>query len=366
YKTIKGEIDSAINGVLESQSFIQGKELSKLEEGIASYCGVKYAVGVSSGTDALTLALKAAGIGTADEVITVPFTFIATGEAISNAGATPVFVDIDPRSYTMDPALIESKITKKTKAVIPVHLYGQCADTDGILKVAKGHNLKVIEDAAQAIGAEYKKKKAGSMGDVGCISFFPSKNLGAFGDGGMIVTDDKDIAEKIKLLRVHGSSKRYVHPILGYNSRLDNLQAAVLNVKLKYLDKWASARRKNAEYFDKVFKGMKNLTTPFTYPHNTHVYHQYAVKVDSAKRDKFIEFLINKGIESRVYYPIPLHMQGCYKFLGYKKGDFPNSEEAAETTLVLPVYPELKEEELKYIVDTVKEFCKKLIEARCI
>lgn len=361
YESIKGEIDSAIKNILESQSFILGKEVSKLEEEVSSYCGTKYAVGVNSGTDALVLALKAAGIGAGDEVITVPFTFIATAEAISNAGATPVFCDIDPKSYTMDPALIERKITKKTKGIIPVHLYGQCADMDGILKVAETHNLKVIEDTAQAIGAEYKKRKAGSMGDIGCISFFPSKNLGAFGDGGMIITDNRNIAEEVRLLRVHGSSERYVHSVLGYNSRLDNLQAAILSVKLKYLDKWAAGRRKNAEFFNGAFKGMKDPATPFAYPHNTHVYHQYAVKTDNAKRDKFIKFLVERGIESRVYYPVPLHLQECYKFLGYKRGDFPASEEASESTLVLPVYPELKEEKLNYIVDTVKEFSLTLI-----
>jgi len=365
YKSIKSEIDGAMRRVVQAQSFILGKEVSALEDNIASFCGTKYAVGVASGTDALFLALRALGVGSGDEVITVPFTFIATAEAISSTGATPVFCDIDPRSYTMDPAMIESKITKKTKAVIPVHLYGQCANMGGILKVAKAHNLKVIEDFAQAIGAEHKTKKAGSMGDAGCTSFFPSKNLGCFGDGGMIVTNDGDIAESAGLLRVHGSSKKYVHSVLGYNSRLDNLQAAVLNVKLKYLDKWASTRRKNADFLNEAFRDIGNLTTPFTAAQNLHVYHQYAVKVDSGKRDAFIEFLINKGIESRVYYPIPLHMQECYKYLGYEADDFPVSREAALSTLVVPVHPELTREQLKYIADCVKEFCSSKVKARC-
>jgi len=358
YKTIENEINAALKSILDSQHFIMGKEVSEFERSMASFCGTKYAVGVNSGTDALLLALKAAGVGPGDEVMTVPFTFIATGEAISNVGARPVFVDIDKKSYIMDPALIESKVTKKTKAVIPVHLYGQCADMDEILKVAKRHGLKVIEDTAQAIGAKYKSKLAGSMGDAGCISFFPSKNLGGFGDGGMIVTDDRDIAEKAKLLRVHGSSKRYLHSIIGYNSRLDNLQAAILNVKLKSLDKWAEARRKNAAFLDEAFKDISGLATPFVSPGNEHVYHQYALKVSREVRDEFIKFLVGKGIESRVYYPVPLHMQECYKFLGHKEEDFPVSMESALSTLVLPVFPELEKQELEYIVDSAKEFFK--------
>jgi len=355
YKTIKREVNSAIKKVLDEQSFILGKEVEALEKEMAGYCGTKFAVGVASGTDAIQLALRAAGIGQGDEVITVPFTFIATAEAISNVGAKPVFVDIDIKTYNMDPSLIEKAVTPRTKAIVPVHLYGQCADMDAINEVAGRRNLKVIEDCAQAIGATYKAKKAGSFGDAGCISFFPSKNLGGFGDGGMVVTGDEDIYKKVKLLRVHGSASKYSHSILGYNSRLDNLQAAVLRVKLKSLDKWAEARRNNAAYFNKAFSKLRGVTVPFVRPDCEHVYHQYVLLVDEAKRDHLIEFLVASGIESRVYYPIPLHLQECYKSLGYEKGDFPNSEKAALGTLALPVYPELKRADKKLIVAKVKE-----------
>jgi len=359
YRSIKEEIDLAIKNILDSQYFIMGKEILELEKSIASYSDTKYAIGVASGTDALILSLKALGIGDGDEVITVPFTFIATGEAINNTGATPVFVDIDKKSYTMDPSGIEAKITKKTKAILPVHMYGQCADMDSILKIAKTHNLKVVEDCAQAIGATYKTRKAGSLSNAGCISFFPSKNLGAYGDGGMIVTNSEKTAELERLLRVHGSAKRYIHSVLGYNSRLDNLQAAILNVKLKHLDKWSERRREIARFYDEAFKDTKELVTPFTYPYNEHIYHQYTLKVDQGLRDKLIDHLKASGIESRVYYPIPLHMQECYKFLGHKPSDFPVSLDAALSTLVLPVFPELESNELEYIVETVKEFFKK-------
>ena len=360
YRSIKEEVDLVVKNILDSQYFIMGKEILKLENSIASYSDTKYAIGVASGTDALILTLKALGIGHGDEVITVPFTFIATGEAISNTGATPVFVDIDSKSYTIDPSGIEAKISKKTKAILPVHMYGQCADMDSIVKIAKAHNLKVVEDCAQAIGATYKARKAGSLSDAGCISFFPSKNLGAYGDGGMIVTNDEKAAEIEKLLRVHGSAKRYIHSILGYNSRLDNLQAAILNVKLKHLDKWSGKRREIARFYNEAFKDTKEIVTPFTYSHNEHIYHQYTIKVDPKSRDKLIDHLKENGIESRVYYPIPLHMQECYKFLGYKPEDFPVSLDAALSTLVLPVFPELESNELEYIVETVKEFFKKL------
>ncbi len=361
YKTIKRDVNKAVAKVMEEQSFILGKEVEELEKEIAAYCTTKYAVGVASGTDAIQLALRAAGIGAGDEVITVPFTFIATAEAASNLGARPVFVDIDIKTYNMDPALIESKITARTKAIIPVHLYGQCADMDRILAIAKKHNLKVIEDCAQAIGATYNGKKAGSMGVAGCISFFPSKNLGGFGDGGMVVTNDENIYKQVKLMRVHGSLSKYSHSVIGYNSRLDNLQAAVLRIKLRKLDGWAEKRRENAAYYDKAFSGLKNIVTPYVAPGNVHVYHQYILMVNKAIRDKMIEFLNENGIESRVYYPIPLHIQDCYKGLGYKAGDFPNSENAASGTLALPVYPEMKNSDKKFIVNTIKIFYKKFM-----
>lgn len=361
YETIKKDVDAALKNVIDAQSFILGKDVDGLEKEIAAYCGTKYAVGVASGTDAIQLALRSAGVDAGDEVITVPFTFIATAEAISNLGAKPVFVDVDPKTYNMDPALIEKKITNKTKAIVPVHLYGQCADIVRILEIAKKHGLKVIEDCAQAIGATYKGKKAGSFGDAGAISFFPSKNLGGFGDGGMVVTNDEDLYKEVRLLRVHGSSTKYIHSVLGYNSRLDNLQAAVLRVKLRSLDKWAEARRENAGYFDKAFSKLSGITVPFVAPFNAHVYHQYVLTVNPKVRDKFIEFLGSKSIESRVYYPIPLHIQECYKGLGYKNDDFPNSEKAALGTLALPVYPELGASDKKAIVDAVAEFHNKFL-----
>ena len=355
YKSIKGEVDSAIKKVIEEQNFIMGEDVRLLEKEIASYCGVRFGIGVSSGTDALILALKAVGINQGDEVITTPFTFIATAGAISNAGGKPIFCDIDPKTYNIDPEEIEKKITKKTKAVVPVHLYGQCADMDKILQIAKANDLKVIEDTAQAIGAAYKGRKAGSMGDIGCISFFPSKNLGAFGDGGMVVTDNPEYAQKIGILRLHGSSKRYMHSIIGTNARLDNLQAAILRVKLGYLDGWAAKRRTNALIFADLLKDVK-VKPPFVPDSNVHVYHQYAISVAVPKRDGLIDHLTRNNIESRVYYPIPLHLQECYKFLGHKTGDFPVSEDAAKATLALPVYPELTREDISYITGLIKAF----------
>lgn len=356
YKTIKSDVDAALARVIDEQSFILGKEMEQLEKEIAAYCQTKYGEGVASGTDAIMLALKAAGVRAGDEVITVPFTFIATAEAISNIGAKPVFVDIDMKTYAMDPSAIEKKVTNKTKAIVPVHLYGQCADMDAIMAIANKRKIKVVEDCAQAIGATYKGKKAGSFGIAGAISFFPSKNLGGFGDGGMVVTSDEAMHKEVKLLRVHGSSIKYIHSVLGYNSRLDNLQAAVLRVKLMRLDAWAGKRREHAGYYNNAFSGLSGITVPFTAPSNVHVYHQYILMVDPKFRDAFIEFLGKKGIESRVYYPIPLHLQECYKSLGYKNGDFPNSEKAALGTLALPVYPELNISDKKSIVDAVTEF----------
>ncbi len=353
YQSIKDEIDAAINRVLQTQSFILGEEVERLEEELAGYCAAKYGVGVASGTDALFLSLKALGIKEGDEVITTPFTFIATGEAISNLGAVPIFVDIDKKTYNIDPTLMESRITKKAKAILPVHLYGQCADMDPILELAKRYNLKVIEDCAQAIGASYKDKRAGSMADAGCASFFPSKNLGAFGDGGMVVTNDKDVADKIRMLRIHGSNKRYHHDMLGYNSRLDNLQAAILRVKLKSLDKWISMRRVVARSYDSLLAD-SGIATPFVPEFNKHTYHLYIIATPD--RDRLSEHLISSGIEARVYYPIPLHLQRCYSELGYKRGDFPVSEWVAENILAIPIYPELKREDIKRVANCIKEW----------
>ncbi len=354
YQSIKDEVVPVLNRVCDDQDFILGKDVSKFEEEMAAYCGTSYAVGVASGTDALILALKALGIKEGDEVITTPFTFFATAEAVSIVGAKPVFADIDPRTYNIDPILISKKITKRTKAVMPVHLYGQCADMDPILKIAKEHGLKIIEDNAQAIGATYKGRAAGSMSDAGALSFFPSKNLGGLGDGGMIVTNDKKLAEEAKALRVHGSSVRYIHSRIGVNSRLDNLQAAVLRIKLKHLNKWLDARRANADFYNEKFKGLP-IVTPYVPEYNTHTYHQYTLRVKDGLKG-MLDHLTNSGIEARTYYPIPLHLQECYKGLGYRKGDFRESERAVEEVFSIPVFPEMTQEEKDYVADTVISF----------
>lgn len=355
YNSIKKEIDAAMKRVIDEQNFIMGEDVKLLESEVAAYCGSSYGIGVSSGTDALILALKALDIGEGDEVITSPFTFMATAGAISNVGAKPVFCDIEPKTYNIDPKGIEKNITKRTKAIMPVHLYGQSADMDPILAIAKSNKLKVIEDNAQAIGATYKGRKTGSMGDAGCISFFPSKNLGAFGDGGMVVTGSEEIADRIKVLRVHGSKKRYIHSVIGTNARLDNLQAAVLRVKLRHLDGWAEKRQANAALYNELFKGSE-VVTPYLLPGNTHVYHQYVISVPLGRRDALMDHLDKSGVEARVYYPIPLHMQECYIGLGYKPGTMPNSEKAALSTLALPVYPELGKEDVEFITSAIKTF----------
>lgn len=354
YKMIRNEIDKAIKKVIDSQDFVLGEELENLEKEIAEYCNAKYAVGVASGTDALILSLRALGIREGDEVITTPFTFFATAEAISVVGAKPIFVDIDLKTYTINPELIEGRITRHTKAILPVHLYGQAARMDPILDIAKRHNLRIVEDCAQAIGARYKDRMVGSIGDIGALSFFPSKNLGAFGDAGMVVTDDKKLAEKAKLLRVHGSSKRYMHSVIGTNSRLDNIQAAVLRVKLKYLDGWLEARRQNARYYNDNLKGLP-LILPHVPDHNIHTYHLYVLRVRSAL-EKIMKFLLSNGIETRTYYPVPLHLQECYKTLGYEKGELKESESASNSTFAIAVYPELKKIELDYVINKIREF----------
>lgn len=360
YQSIKAEVDAAIKKVVEAQDFILGEEVASLEKEAAAYCGAKYGVGVASGTDALILSLKALDIKEGDEVITTPFTFFATAESISIVGAKPVFADIDPKTYNIDPSLIEAKITKKTKAIMPVHLYGQCADMDPIINIAKKRGLKVIEDAAQAIGALYKGKKAGSVGDVGAMSFFPSKNLGAFGDAGMVVTNDGKLAEKIKVLRVHGSSSRYIHSEIGMNSRLDNLQAAVLRVKLKYLDKWLETRREIAGFYDGKLQNLP-VVCPYVPSYNGHTYHQYTLKTSDqvpGTRERLMKYLIDNGIETRTYYPIPLHLQECYRSLVLPKGSFKESEKAAAKIFSIPLFPELSGEDKNYIIDTITKFFK--------
>jgi len=354
YKSIKNEVNKEIRRVVDSQNLVLGPDLESIEKEIASYCGVAYGVGAGSGTGALILSLMALGIKAGDEVITTPFTFFASAESVSLVGATPVFVDIDPKTYTIDPNLVEAKITKRTKAIIPVHLYGQCADMDGIVKIAKRYNLKIIEDCAQAIGAGYKGRKSGSMGNIGALSFYPSKNLGAYGDGGMIVTNDEKLAERVRIFRVHGSSERYVHSVIGTNSRLDNIQAAVLRVKLKYLDKWLNARREKAAYYNKNLKDLP-IVLPYVPEYNVHTYHLYVIK-PKADLARFMEFLTKNDIETRTYYPIPLHLQECYASLGYRRGDLKSSEDAARQTCVLPLYPELKKTDMEHVVSIIKQF----------
>ncbi len=352
YGSIKHEIDAAISGVVESTRFIGGNEVSSLEEEIADYVGTKYAVATASGTDSLRIPLMALGIGPGDEVITTPFTFVATAEVIALCGARPVFVDIDPKTYCIDPSKIEAAVTGSTKAIIPVHLFGHPADWDLIEPVAKKHNLMLLEDAAQCMGAEYKGRKACSLGDFGCISFFPSKNLGAYGDGGMITTDDAEFARLMKMISLHGTDRKYYHKVLGLNSRLDAIQAAILRVKFRYLDDWNKKRRGVAALYSDLLKGL-GVTLPFCQDGVVHVYHQYSIQVD--KRDSVQEHLKEKGIASAIYYPVPLHLQEVFSDLGYKPGDFPVSEEVSQRILSLPMFPELTGDEVRYVAESVAE-----------
>ncbi|MDD5680575.1 MAG: DegT/DnrJ/EryC1/StrS family aminotransferase [Candidatus Omnitrophica bacterium] len=358
YEQLKESIDAAMQKIARNSSFILGKETELFEQEIADYCGVKYGVGLNSGTDALILTLAALGIKEGDEVITTPLTFVATAEAVSRVGARPVFVDIDPETYNIDPAKIEKAINKNTRAIIPVHLFGNPCDMDPILKIAGKHGLKVIEDAAQSIGAVYKGRKAGSFGDAGCLSFFPSKNLGAFGDAGMAVTNDRYLADKIKLLRVHGTTSKYCYSVIGFNSRLDNLQAAILSIKLKKIDEWNEGRRKVAARYNEALKNV--VLTPKEQPGGRHVYHLYVISVDKNRRDGLADFLNKNGVEARTYYSIPLHLQECYKGLGYKRGDFPLAEKAGQETLALPMFSHLKADEIDYVTDTLKRGLKSI------
>ncbi|MCH8741618.1 DegT/DnrJ/EryC1/StrS family aminotransferase [Patescibacteria group bacterium] len=361
YSSIGIYIDAAIQKVLDSGNFIGGEEVEKFEKEVAKFCDVKYAIGVNSGTDALFLSLKALGIGSGDEVITSPFTFIATAEVIANLGAKPVFADIESDTFNISPSKIEEYLkTKnyklKAKVIIPVHLFGQIADMEEVMRIAKKYRLKVIEDAAQAIGAEYKKKKAATIGDLGCFSFFPSKNLGAYGDGGMVITNNKRLAEKIRLLRNHGSSQKnkYKNLILGTNSRLDVFQASVLRVKLKYLKKWNQKRQEIANLYNKELKEIGDIITPFVVSGRNHIFHQYVIT--TKYRDKLKEYLAKQKIQTMIYYSIPLHLQPVFKHLGYKKGDFSNSERLAKEVLSLPIYPEIKKEEIDFIIKKIKNF----------
>ena len=386
YETIREEIVPALQGVLESQYFILGPEVAGLEGKVAAYSQCSHGIGVSSGSDALLICLMAEDIGPGDEVITTPYTFFATAGAIVRTGARPVFVDVQPDTYNIAPDLIEEQVTPKTRAIIPVHLYGQCADMDPILEIAKKRDLVVIEDAAQAIGSEYvspipspsKICRVGSMGDYGCFSFFPSKNLGGFGDGGMVVTNDSDRAERLKILRVHGSKPKYYHSFVGGNFRLDAIQAAVLSVKLRHLDTWTAKRRENAARYDEAFKSSglvdKGLVAPPASvwkervaqdsdvqdskgPCHDHIYNQYVIS--TPRRDALKAHLLEKGIGTEIYYPVPLHLQECFSNLGYSTGAFPASEESAKKTLALPIYPELISDQQAYVVDAIDEFFRK-------
>lgn len=375
YATIKDEVRAAVDAIFETQRFVLGAQGAALEEEIARDCGVPYAVGVASGTDALLLSLKALGIGPGDAVLTVPFTFFATAGVVVNLGARPIFVDIEETGFEMDPECLQAVLeadcdfdaaagrlvhrpsNTRVKAILPVHLYGQCADMEAILAIAKRYGLPVVEDACQAIGAAYRRQKAGSMGDLGCFSFFPSKNLGGAGDGGMVVTSDPALADRVRLLRLHGMHPKYFHAIVGFNSRLDEIQAAVLRVKLPHLESWSELRRRNAAAYEKDFKAaglLEFLTPPAVLPQRTHIFHQYVIRC--RQRDALQAFLKAAGIGTDVYYPVSLHEQECFRSLGYAPGDMPRSHAASMDVLALPVYPELTDAQRGYVVDRIAAF----------
>jgi dTDP-4-amino-4,6-dideoxygalactose transaminase len=375
YATIHNEIEAAVGEVLESQRFILGPAVSALEKEIAQFCTTSQAVAVASGTDALLISLKALGVKAGDAVVTVPFTFFATAGVIVNLGARPIFVDIDEASFNMDPESLSNffsnecsfesssfKLTHKAsqatiKAIVPVHLYGQCADMDGIRQVAGRYRLPVVEDACQAIGAEYKGTRAGALGDVGCFSFFPTKNLGGAGDGGMVTTSNAQLGARIRLLRTHGAEKRYFHSMVGFNSRLDEIQAAILRVKLRHLEEWNKNRIRNAALYEQEFMAaglLSRLTMPAPCPGRTHIYHQYVIRCK--KRDQLQEYLRSREIGCEVYYPLSLHEQKCFEYLGYKASDFPRSKTAAAEVLALPIYPELTEKQVTHVVHSIAEF----------
>jgi dTDP-4-amino-4,6-dideoxygalactose transaminase len=374
FAQIRAEVMPAIDQVCASQYFILGESVRALEGELARYCGSHSGVGVSSGTDALLLALMALQIGVDDEVITSPFTFFATAGAIARLGARPIFCDIDADTFNLSPAAVQSFVERecsvrdghlinrhtggRVRALMPVHLYGQSADMDPLMAVARHNNLRVVEDAAQAIGTEYRDGlRVGSIGDIGCFSFFPSKNLGAFGDAGLCTTGNEELAETLRVLRVHGGKPKYYHSVIGGNFRIDELQAAVLRVKLRYLDGWTDGRRRNAAYYDAAFAAAglgESVTTPYVVPGGRHIFNQYVVRVRD--RDALRAHLSERGVGTEIYYPVPLHLQECFAYLGYKAGDFPESERAAAQSLALPIYPELDESQLAYVVETIAQF----------
>ncbi len=355
---LRPEIEAALGRVLDTNGFILGSEVKALEDELAAYCGTKYAIGCASGSDALLLAFMALDLKPGDEVITTPYSFFATVSAITRLGAVPVFVDIDPQTYNLDTAQIEEKITEKTKAIQPVHLYGQCAEMDSLKLVAAKYNIPVVEDAAQAIGAEENGKRAGAMSKIGCFSFYPSKNLGGMGDGGFMTTNEDELAERLFALRVHGSKERYYHKWIGLNSRLDGFQGAVLRVKLPHLDTWSNKRKTNAVRYRELFTDAgltEQIGLPFERENVRHIYNQYVISVPG-RREELREFLTANGVGTDIYYPVPLHLQECFAYVGYSLGDFPESEKAAAETLALPIFPELKPEQQNYVVEKISEF----------
>jgi len=375
YANIKDEVRAAVDAVLESQRFVLGAQVAALEEEVAAFCGVPFAVGVASGTDALLLSLKALGVRAGDAVVTVPYTFFATAGAIVNLGARPLFVDIEEAGFEMNPEKLSSflsqecsyspdsgKIVHKAsnatvKAIVPVHLYGQCADMDEILAISKRYDLPVVEDACQALSATYKDRYAGAMGDLGCFSFFPTKNLGGAGDGGMILTSSRQLADRVRLLRTHGAHSRYFHSIVGFNSRLDELQAAVLRAKLPYLKTWSRLRRENAERYGEDFEAndlLSQVTPPAILPDRSHIFHQYVIRCRN--RDELRAFLQSSGVNTEIYYPVSLHEQECFLHLGYRAADLPVSHAASKETLALPIYPELTDEQKSYVVESIAAF----------
>lgn len=362
HRSIKKEIMEAAERIIDNCQFILGEEVKALEGEVAAYTGNKCAIGVANGTDAILLSLKSCGVKAGDSVITSAFTYFATAGAIARCGATPVFCDIDPETYNISPVALDTllrntqyAIRNTIKAVIPVHLYGQTADMDEIMDIAKKYGLKVIEDAAQAFGAEYKSKKAGSIGDAGCFSFFPGKNLGACGDAGMVITDDLVIDKALRIYRNQGNEVKYIHTVIGHNSRLDTIQAAILRVKLKHIDEWNKKRQEKAGIYDRALKGT-GIVTPYVSPDTIHIYHLYVIRfADKGQRDNMQKALSGKGIDARTYYPIPLHLQECFRYLGYKTGEFPEAEKAAQETLAIPIYPELTDKEQGSIIDCIKE-----------
>src|ERR1043166_6334750 len=359
YPAVRDQVRDALERIFDSQGFVLGREGEALENEIARYCQTRFAIGCASGSDALLLALMSCGIGRGDEVITTPFTFFATGAAIARLGARPVFVDIDAHTFNMDVARVEAAISPRTKAIIAVHIYGQCVDMDPLLELAGKHNLPVIEDTAQAIGAEDRGRRAGSMGAIGCLSFYPSKNLGAAGDGGMLVTNDEDHARRLRMLRVHGEEQRYHHAVVGINSRLDEIQAAVLRAKLPHLDEWTEARQQQARQYEQMFLDgglSEQIETPRVRDDGRHVFHLFVIRVQAGIRDALRNHLNAAGVGNGVYYPVPLHLQECFRYLGFKSDDFPLAEAAAAETLAIPAFPEMTAEQQNHVVSTIASF----------